>query len=326
MTQIFSDGFESGDFSAWTGTLGSPTVQNSMKHHGTYAAYCSARAQGCYRMFAEVTDAYARFYVYITQWGATVHGLGRLFRNGWDSCCQATVELTNHCWRLIVNQPSETITSNVAASLNTWYCVQLRWTKGVAGGAEMWVWDDSGNELVHLVCTVTTSNYPCTRFDVYNTDSGYGTPRAYYDCAVIADAYVGPEVGAVLKEVSDSFGVVDSVFGDKAFSVVDSALLADVSLKDWSLQVSDTCVLSEAVLRSKLLSVFDSLGVGDVVGLGKVLLLSDLVLLSDVVFASKVLAVSDGVVLVEIVEKGGAGVVRTRVFLLLGDLAVQLTG
>ncbi|MEM2995645.1 MAG: hypothetical protein QXI91_06520, partial [Candidatus Bathyarchaeia archaeon] len=35
---IFSDGFESGDFSAWTGTVGSPTIVSSPTHHGAYAA------------------------------------------------------------------------------------------------------------------------------------------------------------------------------------------------------------------------------------------------------------------------------------------------
>lgn len=195
-TTIFSDGFESGDTSAWTGVLGSPTVQSTTKHHGTYGLYCDARGEGVYKTFTEVTKVYGRAYVYITQWGATVQGVLRLFRNTWDSCCQAVIELTNHFWRLIVNQPSETITSSVAASLSTWYCVQLAWQKSTAGGAEMWVHDDTGTELVHITCTVTTNNYPCTRFDVFNTDSAYGTPQAYYDCAKIADAYIDPETAA----------------------------------------------------------------------------------------------------------------------------------
>ncbi|MFN3329236.1 MAG: hypothetical protein ACK40U_10400, partial [Fervidobacterium pennivorans] len=40
-TEIFSDGFESGDFSAWTGTAqssGTVTVVTENPHHGTYSA------------------------------------------------------------------------------------------------------------------------------------------------------------------------------------------------------------------------------------------------------------------------------------------------
>jgi hypothetical protein len=72
--------------------------------------------------------------------------------------------------------------------------------------------------------------------------------------------------------------------------------------------------------------------VGDVVGLvegirlDRVLSVLDCVGFVDGAFVGKVLAVSDGVVLVEVVEKGVAGVVRTKLFLVLGDLAVQLCG
>ena len=37
VTFIFSDGFESGDFSAWTGTDPTPEVQDTVKHCGTYS-------------------------------------------------------------------------------------------------------------------------------------------------------------------------------------------------------------------------------------------------------------------------------------------------
>src|SRR3989337_2094782 len=49
-TVIFSDGFESGDFSAWTGTVGGPTVSNVQAHHGTYSCRASGSAYiYCYK-------------------------------------------------------------------------------------------------------------------------------------------------------------------------------------------------------------------------------------------------------------------------------------
>jgi hypothetical protein len=155
------------------------------------------------------------------------------------------------------------------------------------------------------------------------------------------------EGGAVLKEVVDFFGLSDAVLRDKTLAAVsDSVGLADVSLKHWAPQVFDSLGLSDTILRGRRFSVFDSVGVGDFVsvvsemvkqvmdsvgvsdfvGLDKVLLLGDHVGLTDNVYVNKILVISDEMALVEVVEKSVQGVVKTRVFLVLGDLAVQLTG
>lgn len=44
------------------------------------------------------------------------------------------------------------------------------------------------------------------------------------------------------------------------------------------------------------------------------------------VYVNKILIISDGIALVEVVEKSVQGVVKTRIFLIIGDLAIQLTG
>ena len=41
-TEMFSDGFESGDFSEWTGTSGSSAVSSVQSHSGSNSMYCSA--------------------------------------------------------------------------------------------------------------------------------------------------------------------------------------------------------------------------------------------------------------------------------------------
>jgi len=46
MTELFSNGFEEGNFNAWSGTSGAPTVQDAIKHHGTYAEQASNAGSG----------------------------------------------------------------------------------------------------------------------------------------------------------------------------------------------------------------------------------------------------------------------------------------
>jgi len=150
----------------------------------------------------------------------------------------------------------------------------------------------------------------------------------------------------VVKEVEDSLGLSHGVLRDKILPISDFVGVVDVSLKDWNPQISDLIAPSDAVLADKTFSVFDSVSLGelvtavteiveqvtdslgflDVVGSDKVLLVADQIGLVDNAYVGKILAVADDVVLVEVVEKSVQGVVKTRVFLILGDLAVQLTG
>ena len=154
------------------------------------------------------------------------------------------------------------------------------------------------------------------------------------------------ETETVLNEVVDSLGLSDSLSCGKAFVVADSVGLFDASLRDWILQSSDVIAVSDMVFRGKQFSVSDSVGVSelvtvvteivrqvtdsvtvsDVVGLHRALLLTDQIQLAENVYVNKVLIVADGVALAEIVEKAVAGAVKTKIFLVMGDVAIQLTG
>jgi hypothetical protein len=68
-TTIFSDGQVGStqetahDFSAWTGTEGSPSVSTDYAHHGTYGFKGSSSLSYAYKNFAAQTTCYLRFYV-----------------------------------------------------------------------------------------------------------------------------------------------------------------------------------------------------------------------------------------------------------------------
>jgi len=65
-TTIFSDDFESGDFSAWTASTGTPEVVTTYAHHGSYS--CNINAQeGPYKDLAgNYSILWRRVYVYFT--------------------------------------------------------------------------------------------------------------------------------------------------------------------------------------------------------------------------------------------------------------------
>jgi len=170
--------------------------------------------------------------------------------------------------------------------------------------------------------------------------------------------------GAILKEVTDSLSLSDAVLRDKTLAISDSVGLADAPLKHWTPQISDSIALSDSILRNKAFQILDSLGLSDtilrgeqfsvsdsislcelvtviteiikqvtdslslsdIVSLNKALVLADQIQLTDNVYVNKILIISDYMALVEVVEKSVQGVVKTKIFLIMGDLAIQLTG
>lgn len=70
MTIIFQDGFETNDFSAWTGMVGSPSVQGVVKRFGNYAMLSDVATGGfwdyAYKDVAAANEYYARAYFYLT--------------------------------------------------------------------------------------------------------------------------------------------------------------------------------------------------------------------------------------------------------------------
>jgi DNA-directed RNA polymerase subunit RPC12/RpoP len=341
-TTIFAHNFEGGNFGydpstgfAWDGTSGAASVQDTYKHHGTYAAKFTfaggyQKAEAYYDFGTSYDHVFTRNYV---MFRGSLPGTNQrhiLIDNDNQSYGRLyAIRIFNvggtlnlNLWRKF---PSDASTwFPYAFQLDTWYCIDTEYLRdGQNGGYRAWL---DGILACEDVGLNTSSWTHVEHFLGYNSDSHSAAHDVYFDCCVIADAYIGPEEGAVLKETSDACAVGDSVFGDKAFAVSDGVGLADVPLKHWVPQISDVVGFSDGVLSGKLLEIFDSLGLGGVVGLGKVLLVEDLLGLGDGVFVSKVLGVSDGVGLVEVVVGGVGGVVRTRVFLVLGDLAIQLCG
>jgi hypothetical protein len=134
---------------------------------------------------------------------------------------------------------------------------------------------------------------------------------------------------AAVKEVVDALCCWEVALCSKAFGVSDGVGLADSPLKGWAPVVADLMSVSEVVevvVGAVVKYVGDVVGLVEGIRLDRALFVLDCVGSADGACVGKVLAVSDGVFVVEVVERGVAGVVRTKLFLFLGDLAVQLCG
>lgn len=128
--------------------------------------------------------------------------------------------------------------------------------------------------------------------------------------------------------VTDQISLVDQALRNKQFDIIDQLSLTDSALIDKTLLIADSVTLGELidVITEIVKEVTDSMALSDQVLINKTLLLPDQIELSDNVYVNKIIIVSDQTTLVEVVEKAVAGVVKTKIFLIMGNIAIQLTG
>lgn len=201
MTVFFEDGFESGDFSAWTGTRNygtafSPSVQSTISHHGTYAANLTKTVgNGGSEMRYIHTESlyYIRFYAYITALPSvsgdalTLVDLGGGTRRFYIYNDAGTIK---YCFLA----EATTYTFTETPAINTWICFEVAYkVDATTGFAFLAV-----NDVVKI--NETDINTGVTGIDVVSLccgSWGLGAEVAttiYYDCVVVSDSYIGTEV------------------------------------------------------------------------------------------------------------------------------------
>jgi len=193
MTEIFSDGFESNNFDAWTGTSGSPSIVEDPVRQGSYAAQADAAYDYWHKTISEQTTFYLRFYFQYSD---------ILYFNAVEVYAGATKIGT---WQPMADGKMRYIYKNggsdeylpayagYAANLQTgeWYCLEIKHTiDGSNGEVEMWLDEVSCGS----VSGKDTNNYG--NIDSFRMGRGYGagTCAITYDSVVAADTYIGPEV------------------------------------------------------------------------------------------------------------------------------------
>jgi hypothetical protein len=206
-TTIFSDGVESGDFSAWTELAGATaSVQSTVVHHGSYAAkwslgtstsaYCDLK-----KVFASsYSTIYMRIYFYFSNSIPDNNAIVYILRNQKSGVAWISgVYIKNVSGQLrwgIENTVSGTkYDSTASPTLNTWYCVELKTVISTSAG-ELRLYID-GTEILTKTGLNTGTN-SVDAIVVGSSKDGWSTAQAftgYTDCVVVADTYIGPEAG-----------------------------------------------------------------------------------------------------------------------------------
>lgn len=79
-------------------------------------------------------------------------------------------------------------------------------------------------------------------------------------------------------------------------------------------------------MANKTLIVVDALSLAEQLLIDKQCIILDQAQLSENVYVNKILVISDQLSLVETVDVGVGGVAKTKLFLVMGNLAIQLSG
>ena len=231
-TTIFEDGFESGDFSAWTGTDGSPSVQSSVVNSGSYAMQVDALYDawvGVYKDVGTQTTTFFRAYVRFTSVPDADGERLRFMHLGTTTSKRTFVQIryvTDHVeWQLWeyddgANWHSAS-SSTPTFNANQWYCVEVkRYCAGGTGEVRLYV---DGTEIASITGldndAYTTSRIAC---EAYGASGWY--PTVYYDDVVVADTYIGPISEATTYTITWQADTLFKKLGISKIFTVDSAL------------------------------------------------------------------------------------------------------
>jgi len=198
-TEIFSDGFESGDFSAWTGTSGTVEVVTSPVYDGSYSAKASetgyaGAAYSYYTHTSHLSKANCRGYFYLENLpdSTSKHITLIIFRDMEDykDRVRVLVGFDGSNAKLKIEDGVNTAWGATAITTGKWHCIELE-ADYTTGTHKVYL-----NGTVEAQITGGVSGETVKYFKVGMADSYKGgdeTYTVYYDCVVIADTYIGPE-------------------------------------------------------------------------------------------------------------------------------------
>ena len=209
---VFDDGFESGDFSKWTGTTTSSgesaLVVDTLPHHGNRHGQFTSNGSSdsehayCYKMI-DKEELYARGYLYVAGDLPLADDEDRFyflrFRANDQSITGAGIRRNGSVdsWILYTRNGSDWIGPFYAPSPVVggyrWYCVELYWKKASSYGlVEMYV---DGEKVLEVtdIDTADSGNVDEVDFGLVSATNVQNRLTVYGDCFALSDAYIGPE-------------------------------------------------------------------------------------------------------------------------------------
>ncbi len=183
---IFSDGFESGDFSAWSSTAGAATVQSSIKHHGTYAAkFEGLDIAWCLDAFAEQSSCNARWYVQFSSLPASNNYviIGALETTSGNWLGVLVKNNTAGTWQWGFEEAGGWSYINATINTGVWYAVEIEFRS--SGTSKLYI---DGSSIDSF--SDSARNVKSFRIGQYNQVDSL---TSYDDCVVVDSSYIGPE-------------------------------------------------------------------------------------------------------------------------------------
>jgi hypothetical protein len=215
-TELFNNGFEEGNFSAWTGTtinLGTIIVEAVNPHHGTYNAKSDVTGANGYALaYKSLTSAnivYIRVYVKFEETLTTddrvcevlAASYGATYNNIISAVFLKKVSGTVYWAILYRNNAVYTwAVSSSTPTTGTFYCVELKLDCSTTDGTsdastELWINDVSVASAINFDSDYIGTTYAHVgrnREFILQTEAG----TSFIDCVMFADAPIGPEAEA----------------------------------------------------------------------------------------------------------------------------------
>ena len=214
---LFQDGFESKDFSAWSGTSTlsgeNATVVTTLRYQGNYGALFTSDGgdfdRSCsYAELVASKELFARGYFYVSRSGVTAANDSFyyiVFHNATEGARQANLAYAGWSkkqgastaqWCLTLRNGTSYIDVQNATAICTtgrWYCVELHWRNDASVGlAELWVDGTLVCSSTGVVDTSVFGDAQTARFGLAEVDSG--STAVYCDSVKISSSYVGQEI------------------------------------------------------------------------------------------------------------------------------------
>jgi hypothetical protein len=211
-TELFSDGFESGDVSEWDGNYGNESVVGSPVHSGSYSMEIDSSGSGVYELIGN-DPCYLRFYFRFSSSPSSTATLAALCPGNYATCVILYLNTSNY---LVLEAPSGSETDDTALSTSTWYYLEILRKAGSGDGeAKLWV---NGQLKINKTSETITNN-------TYEVDvgCGWGNPvDSNYDDCIIADTYIGQESETYTKTwtadtLFKKLGITKSLAADATF-------------------------------------------------------------------------------------------------------------
>ena len=204
-TTIFSDGFESGNFSAWSSQTGTPTVSTTYSHTGTYSCKINAAATDTKRNFTARDIGFELAYIYFDALSQTSGNyLGFMVLENAATGDGARAEVyhngSHSVFALQDIQHSERLQTTVVVATGQWYCVQIECQKGVGSANGMYMWIDG------VQSAGPTTNGINVQIDLARVGWHFvgGSATYYVDDVVVADAYIEVEENAYTLTINSN--------------------------------------------------------------------------------------------------------------------------